>query len=90
MEQQLILEEPDSQSEKHWKEKVVALKSESGYSEKWKWLLWTMKVTSVKSESDFCEKEKVISVKNRKSLFDLQTSFLFKIIAKFWEVKINF
>ena len=65
MEQQLILEEPDSQSEKHWKEKV-ALKNESGYSEKWKWLLWTVKVTSVKSESDFCEKEKVISVKNRK------------------------
>ena len=50
MEQQLILEKPDSQSEKHWKEKVVALKSESGYSEKWKWLLWKVKVRNTEKK----------------------------------------
>ena len=42
MEQQLILEKPDSW---HWQEKMIALKSESknNLCEKWKWLLWERK-----------------------------------------------
>ena len=46
MEQQLILEQPDSW---HWKEKVKTLKSESDHCEKWKWLVQkNVKVVTVK------------------------------------------
>ena len=84
MEQQLILEKPDSW---HWKEKVkvvtvkkwnlhsqygaatnfgatwfLALKRESYSFEEWKWSLWKVKVTSAKKcESGYCKKVKVMT-----------------------------